>query len=85
MSNLTLYQVSDQYLADLEKLNDLELDDQTFKDTLEGLTGDFELKATNVSMYYGNFWILFFSGSLWIDLQGDSGSHLELGSKGLWE
>ena len=34
MSNLTLYQVSDQYLADLEKLNDLELDDQTFKDTL---------------------------------------------------
>jgi len=54
MSNLTLYQVSDQYLADLEKLNDLELDDQTFKDTLEGLTGDFELKATNVSMYVRN-------------------------------
>ena len=54
MSNLTLYQISDQYLADLEKLNDLELDDQTFKDTLEGLTGDFELKATNVSMYVRN-------------------------------
>jgi len=54
MSNLTLYQVSDQYLADLEKLNDLELDDQTFKDTLEGLTGDFELKVTNVSMYVRN-------------------------------
>jgi hypothetical protein len=54
MTNLALYQIADQYLIDLDKINDMELDDQTFKDTLEALTGDFELKATNVSMYVRN-------------------------------
>lgn len=52
--NLALYQIADQYLADIDKLQNMELDEQTVADTLEGLSGDFELKATNVSMFIRN-------------------------------
>lgn len=54
MTNLTLYAISDQYLQDVEKLTTLELDDQTFADTLESLQGDMEAKATNVAAFVGN-------------------------------
>lgn len=54
MSNLTLYQIADDYLADLRKLEELGLDDQTFQDTLESLSGDIELKATNVGFFVKN-------------------------------
>lgn len=54
MTNLTLYQISDQYLADMQKLQDMELDEQTFLDTLEGLSGELEVKATNVAMFIRN-------------------------------
>lgn len=54
MSNLALYEISNQYLADLNKLNDLDLDEQTFLDTLEGLSGELEQKAINVAMYIKN-------------------------------
>lgn len=54
MTNLTLYQISDQYLADIRKLEELDLDDQTFADTLESLSGDLEQKATNVAMFIRN-------------------------------
>ena len=54
MSNLTLYQITDTYLADIRKLEELDLDDQTFADTLESLSGDLELKATNVAMFVKN-------------------------------
>lgn len=52
--NLSLYQIADQYLADIRTLEDMELDSQTLADTLEGLTGDFEVKAVNVSMFIRN-------------------------------
>lgn len=54
MSNLTLYQISDAYLADVHKLEELDLDEQTFLDTLESLSGDLEVKATNVAMFVKN-------------------------------
>lgn len=54
MTNLALYQIADQYLADIEKLNDMELDEQTLADTLEGLSGELEVKATNVAMFIRN-------------------------------
>lgn len=54
MTNLTLYTIADQYLIDLERLESMDLDEQTFKDTLEGLSGDLEIKATNVAMFVRN-------------------------------
>lgn len=50
----TLYSISDQYLQDVAKLQDLDLDEQTIADTLEGLSGDLEVKATNVAMFVRN-------------------------------
>lgn len=54
MTNLTLYTIADQYLADIRKLEDMELDDTTFADTLESLSGELEVKATNVAMFVRN-------------------------------
>lgn len=54
MTSLTLYAIADQYLADIEKLQDMELDEQTLTDTLEGLSGELEVKATNVGMFIRN-------------------------------
>lgn len=54
MNNLTLYTIADQYLADIEKLQDMDLDEQTLADTLEGLSGELEVKATNVAMFIRN-------------------------------
>jgi len=54
MTDLTLYQIADQYLVDMQKLQDMELDDQTLADTLEGLSGDLEVKATNFAMFVRN-------------------------------
>ena len=54
MNQLSLYQISNEYLADLEKLQELNLDDQTFLDTLEGLSGELEVKATNVAFFIRN-------------------------------
>lgn len=54
MNNLTLYTIADSYLQDVAKLQDLELDEQTIADTLEGLTGTFEEKATNVALFTRN-------------------------------
>lgn len=54
MIDLTLYTIADQYLQDLQKLQDMDLDEQTFADTLESLSGDLEVKATNVAMFVRN-------------------------------
>ena len=54
MTYLTLYTIADQYLQDLQKLQDMDLDEQTFADTLESLSGDLEVKATNVAMFVRN-------------------------------
>lgn len=49
-----LYLLADQYRADCAKLADLDLDDQTLADTLEGMGGELEVKATNVAMFVRN-------------------------------
>lgn len=52
--NLALYQIADQYLADVQKLQELDLDDQCFADTLESLSGDFDDKSVAVAMFVRN-------------------------------
>ena len=54
MTSLALYVIADEYLADLHKLHELDLDPQTVADTLEGLSGALEVKATNVAMFARN-------------------------------
>lgn len=49
-----LYVLADEYVSAAQKLAELDLDDQTVADTLEGLTGDLEVKATNVAMFVRN-------------------------------
>ena len=49
-----LYQIADIYLQDLEKLNDLDLDEQTVADTLESIQGDMQEKCTNVAAFIRN-------------------------------
>lgn len=52
MSNL--YEIAHQYRADVARLEELDLDDETFANTLEGLSGELEAKATNVIFYAKN-------------------------------
>lgn len=47
-----LYALVETYREDAAKLNDLDLDEQTVLDTLEGMTGDIEVKAKNVALMY---------------------------------
>jgi hypothetical protein len=49
-----LYVLADDYLAAAQQLADLDMDPQTVADTLEGLSGDLEVKATNVAMFVRN-------------------------------
>lgn len=53
-NDLALYQLADLYLQDLQALANLELDEKTVMDTLEGLSGELEVKATNVAMFCRN-------------------------------
>ncbi|MDR2219763.1 MAG: siphovirus Gp157 family protein [Methylobacillus sp.] len=52
--NLTLYQISDQFLADAAKLADMDLPDDVLADTLEGLSGELEAKSVNVAAFARN-------------------------------
>ena len=55
MSNaLALYQIADEYLQAAEKLANLDLDEQTIADTLDGLAGAVEVKATNIAFFIRN-------------------------------
>lgn len=49
-----LFELAGQYRAISDKLHDLELDDQTIADTLEGLSGDVQEKAVNVAKFFRN-------------------------------
>lgn len=49
-----LYVLAQEYREASEKLADLELDEQTIADTLESLSGDLEVKATNLAMFARN-------------------------------
>jgi hypothetical protein len=55
MSTLRLYEIAETYLRALEELADIEnLPEQAITDTLEGLQGEFEVKAINVAGYIRN-------------------------------
>ena len=52
MSLPSLYELADEFQEALENLTDL--DDQSVKDTLESLEGEFKLKTTNVAKFIKN-------------------------------
>lgn len=56
MNNLTLYEISNNYVQALDFLTDPELDFpiEAINDTLEGLSGELEEKAVNVAMFLRN-------------------------------
>lgn len=49
-----LYELAAEYREAAERLQSLELDEQTIADTLEGLSGEIEVKATNVAFMARN-------------------------------
>ena len=49
-----LYLIADQYRKDLELVMSADLDEQTFKDTMEAIGGDLEDKATNIAFAIRN-------------------------------
>ena len=50
----TLYNIAAEYRQAADKLADLDLDEQTIADTLEGMSGALEVKAQNVVMFARN-------------------------------
>lgn len=50
----SLYVLADEYRAAVEHLADLDLPAEVVADTLEGLAGELEAKATNVAMFAKN-------------------------------
>ena len=54
MNTPTLYEISAAYRADVEKLANLDLDEATLADTLEGMSGELEEKAQNVVFFARN-------------------------------
>lgn len=48
---LSLYTIAAEYRQDIAKLADLDMDDATLADTLEGMGGELQIKATNVAMF----------------------------------
>lgn len=51
---LSLYEISLEYRADLDKLADMDLDDQTLTDTLDSMGGELQVKAQSVACFIRN-------------------------------
>jgi hypothetical protein len=51
---VNLYLIAQDYRAAADKLADLDLDDQTITDTLDGMSGELEVKAQNVAFFCRN-------------------------------
>lgn len=51
---MSLYQLADQYVGVAQQLADLDLPAEVVNDTLEGLAGELEVKATQVAMFARN-------------------------------
>ena len=49
-----LYQIAAEYKADVEKLADLDLTPEAIKDTLDGMSGALEAKASNIASLVRN-------------------------------
>jgi hypothetical protein len=54
MTALTLYAMAGEFKEAADKLAELDMDEQTIADTLESLSGDLEVKATNTVMLVRN-------------------------------
>ena len=54
MTGLALYQIVDEYRDALNTLADMDLDEQTLADTLEGLQGEVTVKGQNVAAFILN-------------------------------
>jgi len=54
MTAITLYEIAAAYRADVDRLADMDLDDATLTDTLEGLGGELEVKAQQVGAFIKN-------------------------------
>ncbi|WP_338862832.1 siphovirus Gp157 family protein [Mycetohabitans rhizoxinica] len=54
MSDLTLYQIANEYRHAADRLVELDLDEQTVADTLESISGEFITKAQNVAFLIRN-------------------------------
>ena len=52
--NTSLYALASEYEQIANKLMEMDLDEQTIRDTLEGCTGELEVKAVNVAMFIRN-------------------------------
>ena len=51
---MNLYELKSDYMQFAEKLQDMDLDEQTIADTLDSMSGDLEAKATNTVMVARN-------------------------------
>jgi hypothetical protein len=51
---ISLYKLADAYMEASHRLADLDLPDEVIRDTLEGMSGELEVKATNVAMFARN-------------------------------
>ena len=54
MTALTLFNLATEYRQAADQLADMDMDLQTMSDTLEGMSGDLETKATNVAYIVRN-------------------------------
>lgn len=54
MTALTLYEIAKEHRADLDKLAELDLDEQTLTDTLDGMGGELQVKAQSVACFIRN-------------------------------
>lgn len=52
--DMTLYQISEQYREAAAAMADLDLPEEAIRDTLEGMAGELEAKATNVAKFIRN-------------------------------
>lgn len=52
--NTSLYALASEYEQMANKLMEMDLDEQTIRDTLEGCSGELEVKAVNVGMFIRN-------------------------------
>lgn len=50
----TLYEIAAEFRTDLDKLSDLDLPPEVVADTLEGMSGELEAKATNIASLVRN-------------------------------
>jgi len=50
----SLYEIALAYRADAEKLSDMDMDETTLADTLEGMSGELEVKAQNTAYVLRN-------------------------------